>query len=342
MKKWLMLLWLFCALPAMAEVDYLDLPPCDSLLAVDGQYRLGIAQPMNNADLGARLVELGGFYKDLGTCRVEWRQILPRFTPWSPVPELEKYYGYGLFALALVVVSLLYSLLPKSWRRQVTLLGILGVVSLTWLLGSGGLLLAQKLGLPQKYLYKEVMMLQDSESQPQWFEVAGVWDLDQKLMSMNLKPDEMTEYLHQRPEIAQAADSTPAANPVAVQPTGEHKIEAGQLMREVTVNNTQTRLWVPSRELASRPNTLDPVGQDFIVHRAANIRQRPGVQHPRLDISPLHRGTRVTVIGPVQGDWWKVRVSDSGVEGWMSSLWLRLPEEEGKPSRAPRGKVNPS
>jgi hypothetical protein len=41
----------------------------------------------------------------------------------------------------------------------------------------------------------------------------------------------------------------------------------------------------------------------------------------------LRAGTVVSATGATDGDWWRVRVDGSDVEGWASSLWLRRTDE---------------
>jgi hypothetical protein len=47
----------------------------------------------------------------------------------------------------------------------------------------------------------------------------------------------------------------------------------------------------------------------------------------RVAVVPI--GASVTATGERKGDWWQVsaRVDGREVRGWVSSLWLRRPEE---------------
>ncbi len=56
-----------------------------------------------------------------------------------------------------------------------------------------------------------------------------------------------------------------------------------------------------------------------------NLRADRGVRAARMRVLPA--GTVVSATGATDGDWWRVRVEGSGVEGWASSLWLRRTDE---------------
>ncbi|KGF81974.1 hypothetical protein IA69_08520 [Massilia sp. JS1662] len=56
-----------------------------------------------------------------------------------------------------------------------------------------------------------------------------------------------------------------------------------------------------------------------------NLRSDRGVRAARMRVLPA--GTIVSTTGATDGDWWRVRVEGSGVEGWASSLWLRRTDE---------------
>lgn len=55
---------------------------------------------------------------------------------------------------------------------------------------------------------------------------------------------------------------------------------------------------------------------------ALNVRSGPGVEHAKVDGSPLGAGQRVSVID-VKGSWWHVQALSSSLEGWVSSRYLR-------------------
>jgi hypothetical protein len=56
-----------------------------------------------------------------------------------------------------------------------------------------------------------------------------------------------------------------------------------------------------------------------------NLREDHGVRATRVRVLPA--GTVVSATGATDGDWWRVRVDGSDVEGWASSLWLRRTDE---------------
>jgi hypothetical protein len=56
-----------------------------------------------------------------------------------------------------------------------------------------------------------------------------------------------------------------------------------------------------------------------------NLREDHGVRAARVRVLPA--GTVVSTTGATDGDWWRVRVDGSDVEGWASSLWLRRTDE---------------
>jgi len=56
-----------------------------------------------------------------------------------------------------------------------------------------------------------------------------------------------------------------------------------------------------------------------------NLRADHGVRATRVRV--LAAGTVVSATGATDGDWWRVRVEGSDVEGWASSLWLRRTDE---------------
>lgn len=344
---------LFAWVQTAIAVEYVDLPDCDALVATDGKYRMGMVTPMNNPDLEVRLYELGMFYEDLTVCRTSWNEVLPTVTPWAAEPQLEKYIGYGFYAFGLLITLLLFTLLPRAWRRHVTLLGIIGVTVGTWGIGSISLALANTTGITQSLFFDEVILLQESQGDEKWIEVTGVWSLDRQLMTLGLEANLSMSQLRAKPEGEKLSlHATPdnqavteiMADDVTLKPTGSHKVVDEKVMLEVEVvqevpeempvtlvnaadkSNVSGTYWVAVDEIDVGPAILEPEGKQFRVHRALNIRTSPGVQHPIIDGSPLHRGTEVEVIASPQGDWWKVRELESGHQGWVSSLWLRKSE----------------
>ncbi|HEV7813508.1 MAG TPA: SH3 domain-containing protein [Janthinobacterium sp.] len=77
-----------------------------------------------------------------------------------------------------------------------------------------------------------------------------------------------------------------------------------------------------------------PLGEPFRVHHDLNLRAGAGTDAARIAI--VRSGSMVTPTGAREGDWWQVKARVAGREmnGWASSLWLRLPSEEAQaPSR---------
>jgi hypothetical protein len=78
---------------------------------------------------------------------------------------------------------------------------------------------------------------------------------------------------------------------------------------------------VPAAVAAISPTA----GARYRVVDDLNLRADRGVRAARMRVLPA--GTVVSTTGATDGDWWRVRVEDSGVEGWASSLWLRRTDE---------------
>ena len=66
-------------------------------------------------------------------------------------------------------------------------------------------------------------------------------------------------------------------------------------------------------------------GAHYRVIDDLNLRADRGVRATRMRVLPA--GTIVSTTGATDGDWWRVRVEGSDVEGWASSLWLRRTDE---------------
>jgi len=78
---------------------------------------------------------------------------------------------------------------------------------------------------------------------------------------------------------------------------------------------------VPMTVAAAAP----AAGAHYRVIDDLNLREDRGVRAARMRV--LRAGTVVSATGATDGDWWRVRVEGSGVEGWASSLWLRRTDE---------------
>ena len=63
---------------------------------------------------------------------------------------------------------------------------------------------------------------------------------------------------------------------------------------------------------------------EYRAFQRINLREGPGVDATRIAVLP--RGERVQFDGEAQGDWWHIRAADGQI-GWVSSIWLRRPEE---------------
>jgi hypothetical protein len=78
---------------------------------------------------------------------------------------------------------------------------------------------------------------------------------------------------------------------------------------------------VPVQMVAAGPTA----GARYRVVDDLNLRADRGVRATRMRV--LRAGTIVSTTGATDGDWWRVRVDGSDVEGWASSLWLRRTDE---------------
>lgn len=79
---------------------------------------------------------------------------------------------------------------------------------------------------------------------------------------------------------------------------------------------------------------LDGAGistQPFSVHRDLNMRRAAGVDAARMLTIPA--GALVTPTGIREGDWWQISacLHSKCNTGWVSSLWLRRHDEQGRP-----------
>jgi hypothetical protein len=73
------------------------------------------------------------------------------------------------------------------------------------------------------------------------------------------------------------------------------------------------------------PRAGPAAGARYRVVDDLNLRADHGVRATRVRVLPA--GTIVSTTGATDGDWWRVRVEGSDVEGWASSLWLRRTDE---------------
>jgi hypothetical protein len=90
-------------------------------------------------------------------------------------------------------------------------------------------------------------------------------------------------------------------------------------------------LWLAGPSTAAaRPAATAAFAPETRIYRAyddLNLRDGTGVFARRVAVVPI--GASVTATGERKGDWWQVsaRVDGREVRGWVSSLWLRRPEE---------------
>ena len=172
---------------------------------------------------------------------------------------------------------------------------MLGVLGLTWVLGTAGLAAFHALG-GQRALYGTVVSLRTpQQAQPTWHDVAGARELEALLAAGNYLP-------------AAAVAPMPQAAPGSA--------PASSATQTITPNLAAT-------STAALTPTVTPKGPYKVYHRV-NVREQPGVQSPWL--TTLARGAVVQFDGELQGDWWRIKTA-SGQVGWASSLWLRRPEE---------------
>lgn len=97
----------------------------------------------------------------------------------------------------------------------------------------------------------------------------------------------------------------------------EAELERRNLLKTLSVT-TSTSL--TTQGVATQPF---PNGHYQAFHRL-NLREKPGVESLRLAV--ISTGAKVEFDGADEGDWWRVR-TESGQIGWVSSIWLRRPDE---------------
>jgi len=279
MKKWFAIVWLVLhATLVWADnaLDTLDLPACSELTTLPGQeatYRIGVAAG-NEQALGLMLhvATLGRLYDNVLVCQESWSAVLPALEPWSPVATPEHFYGWAIFALAVLLwFGALAVLTPTGWWRKPTLLGLAVMAGGAWVAGCLLLALGNGLRVPQKWFYGNVVSLQRGSAEVQWFEAADARALDRELARMGL-----TQQL----------------------------VTGG-----VTLGDLRPQ---PPRASA---------GQTFRVGQTLHLREAAGID-ARL-LATLAASSRVEFLGQRQGDWWRVKTLPDGIQGWVSSLWLR-------------------
>lgn len=298
-----LLLMLWGQLPTANAQEAVDLPACEAIApGRDTGLSIGIVQPHASEHLVAYAARLTLVDPTLNVCAESWRQVLPRWVPWSS--ELERGMGFGVFSLAFVVaVTLLWLTTPRQWWRRTTLLGLIGVGALTWAIGVAALAALEALGA-QRLLYDTVVSLRlPRQAGAEWLDLKGSRDLEALLAGLDVLPT---------PE--RSVDSSRSSG------SGEPTATTG-----APVPSTATAGILPLRA-AGQP----PSGTYRVAHRL-NLRSGPGIQSEWQ--ATLPRGEMVQFDGEVQGDWWRIKRAD-GASGWCSSLWLRRPQEGLPPAEA--------
>ena len=279
--------------PALATT--VDLPACEAAAPGMAQgLSLGLVQPYGSDHVLAYAGRLTLADPNLNICAESWSSVLPRWVPWAH--ELERGYGFALFALAFVlVVTLLWRVTPRDYWRRTTLLGVLAVGGGTWLVGLALLAVFSAAG-GQRLLYGTVVSLRlPQQAKPLWVNVAGARELEAVLAQAGAL----------RIAVAAAPSLAP---PVPAEPAAA---AAGPSVPATAV--------VPTDSTATSAPLLAPSGTYRVAHRL-NLRDGPGTQH--MHLITLGRGDEVQFDGAVQGDWWRIRTK-AGQVGWSSSLWLR-------------------
>lgn len=299
MTKWIALLLLLC-IPAATLLaatrmapEPIDFPACAELPASPGQeklVRLGIAWP-GDAALVRHVAKLGQSQGNLIACKESWSSILPSIAPWSKIGELERYYGYAAYGLGLIVTLLLLAgFTPQHWGKQPTALGLLGIGLGAGIAGIVVINVANRMALPQHFLYGNIVSIQHGLDEPEWADVADVREFDRLMAAKGLNHVSAPARENVAPKDKE--NSTGAVPPDNAAPT-----EA------------------PSAEEQSAQAT-----SVYRTHQPLNLRDAPGVDGKLIALLP--RDTKVAIFGERRGDWWQVRTADNQ-EGWVSSLWLR-------------------
>lgn len=345
MKLWIIALasLLWAATAVAAPPAAVDLPACGELPSAAGQesrIRLGLVAPAASPAMASHLATLGQLSERLTSCSESWSAVLPVFTPWAKVPELERYHGWAAFIAALIVtLGLLAALTPSRWWKHPTVLGLLAIAAGTW--GGGVLLLvlANAAGLPQTLLYGHVVSLQRGYGAVEWADVADIRALDRALLAAGISPEPPAAALRAQAASAQplALLDAPGGKPVAAPPnpllvtTGRsNTTQAGEIYVELALAGaapasppTPTYWAVLSALRLGPPGNFAP-GQLYRVRQHLSVREAPGVDGKRIAI--FLAGSTVTALGDKDGDWWKIRQGTT--EGWVSSLWLRRVDEK--------------
>ncbi len=284
------------------------LPLCRDLTVSKGETLLGVTLPAQDKALEVRSFELGLFYEKLTVCNRSWDEVV---SIQKGAGEVQWADVKGVRDLDRVLMD--HNLRPELQVAEVTLKPVHGKVALL-----------QALGVDEQL--KEV----DSGEK---LETTGRKEIRANERFVEVTVQEQAEKVGLK-----AAERATKLSPVIGEPVKEEVTEVAETEE---VKPAPVTAWVSADDVEYfdfAPAIIVPVGKVFRVYRPLNFRGSPGVQHQALR-APLPRGTVVEVIGPTQRDWWKVKVMDTGEEGWVNSLWLRIAGEGVRPApetRTPR------
>lgn len=279
---------------ALASFGFADLPSCERLERDDpSPVEIGVVQPGADAQSLAYLLMRVRARQEISLCAESWQEVLPR---WQPVArQIEKGVGWiaYLAAFLLVLTAAHYSLPRKRWAR-LTLVGVLAFAGAVWLLAAGALALFGSVG-GQSLVYHTILSVRTvpghglAPRRMTWHEVRGARELQHLLADLGYP-------------VSGSAVAGDVAGVAIAPPVPTDSLAALAAMRE------------------SAPKA----GTHFLTSQRVNFRTAPSTAASRPLVLP--RFSQVTATGKTEGDWWQVQLAD-GTSGWMSSLWLRRPEE---------------
>lgn len=218
-----------CGLPIGAGAQALnasaiDLPPCDaSATGMATGVSVGLAQPYAASTVVDYAVRLALSSPQVSVCSEPWSEVLPGWRPWAK--NLERWYGFGAFVLAFVlVVGGLYVVTPRRWWERTTLVGVLSLGALTWLAGTLLLATFHFVG-GQRLLYGTAISLRlPQQAKAEWFDIAGARELESLLAARHLLPAP-----DKTPPVAQSAVPASVAG---ADPAGEYRVYHRVNLRE--------------------------------------------------------------------------------------------------------------
>lgn len=283
-------LGLIPAIASAGETDQshvqVDLPLCADLVSRNGveDVRLSIVQPAAKPTLD-HAVSIARRSENLQLCSAAWTDVLPLFTPWAKVPSLEKWHGWLMWGVGLLLSLVACAwLTPRSWWRGGP--GLVGWVALA--VGTtafSSVLLGAFAISPwaRGLLFTQPVAIEVGSQTPKWTLVAGAHELDRLLRDIPLKEQSTAVAGHK-------SDSKP---------------------RSKTVGRECCR--------------ADRSESTFAVHQALNLRSGPGVQHERLKVLEKGSVVHVTGLRSGDWWEVTMQTAGEPRTGWVSSLWLRQP-----------------